>query len=135
MPVLVDTGPLVAIIDKSDAAHNDCTSVLRKLNDSMLTVWPVITEVMYLLEDYPKGRETVWDLIQREISIVELTDNDIPRIRELMRKYEDLPMDLADATIVRVAELMKIETVFTTDKRDFNIYRPQIVGKFKLLPR
>jgi predicted nucleic acid-binding protein len=55
-------------------------------------------------------------------------------MRELMAKYHDLPMDLADAAIVRVAERQRIHRVFTTDQRDFRIYRPAHIGHFVLLP-
>ncbi len=135
MAVLVDTGPLVAIIDKSDESHSACVTALKNLKDDLYTVWPVITELMHLLADIPRGQETAWDLIQRSISIIELTDDDVPRVRELMLKYIDLPMDLADAALVRAAEENKIRTIFTTDKRDFGIYRPKNLRMFKIVPR
>ena len=66
--------------------------------------------------------------------IAELTDEDHPRMRHLMRKYHDLPMDLADAALVRLAERERIRQIFTIDRRDFSIYRPAGLGRFDILP-
>ena len=74
-------------------------------------------------------------IIQREaIGILPLTVADAPRMRELMGKYRDLPMDLADAALVRVAERENIRRIFTLDRRDFSIYRPMGGGRFTILP-
>ena len=59
---------------------------------------------------------------------------DIPRMRELMRKYRDLPMDLVDAGVVRVAERERLRRIFTLDRRDFHVYRPSRIGRFTILP-
>jgi predicted nucleic acid-binding protein len=135
MAVLVDTGPLLAIIDKSDESHIACVKELSKMKDDLFTVWPVVTELMHLLNNIPMGQEAAWALIRREISLIEQSDKDVPRIQELMMKYGDLPMDLADAAIVRAAEEKNIRTIFTTDKRDFSIYRPKHTAIFKIIPR
>ena len=68
------------------------------------------------------------------VEILPLGGADSPRIRELMRKYRDLPMDLADAALVRVAERERLRRVFTIDRRDFQIYRPSRIGRFVVLP-
>ena len=60
--------------------------------------------------------------------------DDIPRMRELMLKYRDLPMDLADAGLVRVAERERLRRIFTLDRRDFQVYRPSRIGRFAILP-
>ena len=72
-------------------------------------------------------------LHRRVLTLLPLDDADAPRIRELMHKYRDLPMDLADAAIVRVAERERLRTVFTLDRKDFSVYRPAR-GKFTILP-
>jgi predicted nucleic acid-binding protein len=69
-----------------------------------------------------------------ELRFAELGRADVPRIGELMAKYHDLPMDLADAALVRVAEREHIRTVFTLDRRDFEIYRPALIGRFHIVP-
>ncbi|MGH9316287.1 MAG: hypothetical protein ACRD1P_04175, partial [Thermoanaerobaculia bacterium] len=60
--------------------------------------------------------------------------SDVPRMRELMHKYRDLPMDLADAALVRVAERERLSKVFTIDRRDFQLYRPKGIRRFTILP-
>ncbi|HET8772832.1 MAG TPA: hypothetical protein VFP80_03540 [Thermoanaerobaculia bacterium] len=66
--------------------------------------------------------------------IGELTEEDHPRMRHLMRKYHDLPMDLADAALVRLAEREHIRRIFTIDRRDFSICRPAGLGRFEIVP-
>jgi predicted nucleic acid-binding protein len=73
-------------------------------------------------------------LDRRMLTLLALEADDLPRIEDLMRKYRDLPMDLADAALVRVAEREKIRRIFTLDRRDFQIYRPAKIGRFSILP-
>jgi predicted nucleic acid-binding protein len=133
--VLVDAGPLVALIHADDQHHDRCTAVLRSLREPLATVWPVFTEAMYLLNFSFQAQEALWEMMDRAVvRLLPLDEGDIPRMRELMRKYQDLPMDLADAALVRVAEREKLRRVFTLDQRDFQIYRPSRLGRFSLLP-
>lgn len=79
---------------------------------------------MYLLGDLPPAQEALWEMLTRAaIQILSLTTNDVPRMRELMRRYADRPMDLADAALVAVAERENIRRIFTVDEADFRIYR------------
>ena len=131
--VLVDTGPLVAIIDSSDAFHDRCVDVLRELREPLFTVWPVITEAMHLVGS-PVAQERLWDVLEEGGLRLKLLDAaDAPRMRALMRKYRDLPMDLADAALVRVAERDQVHTVFTTDRSDFSAYRLHGSRRIRLL--
>lgn len=133
--VLTDAGPLVALIHADDQHHERCKAVFRSLRESLATVWPVFTEAMYLLNFSWQAQEALWELTERgTVTLLPLDDQDLPRIRELMRKYRDLPMDLADAALVRVAEREKLRRVFTLDRRDFEVYRPARLGRFILLP-
>ena len=133
--VLVDAGPLVALIHADDQHHHRCTAVLRSLREPLGTVWPVFTEAMYLLNFSSQAQEALWEMMDRAVvRLLPLDEGDIPRMRELMRKYRDLPMDLADAALVRVAEREKLRRVFTLDWRDFQVYRPSRLGRFSLLP-
>jgi predicted nucleic acid-binding protein len=68
------------------------------------------------------------------VEILLLRNEDVARMKELMRKYRDLPMDLADAALVRVAERERLRRIFTVDRRDFQIYRPSRIGRFTVLP-
>ena len=133
--VLVDTGPLVALLDRSDPDHVACQETLSSLNDSMVSVWPVITEAMYLLRAYWQAQEALWAMIEMgAVEILLLNIDDVPRMKELIRKYRDLPMDLADAALVRVAERERLRRIFTLDRRDFQVYRPLRIGRFAILP-
>jgi predicted nucleic acid-binding protein len=133
--VLVDAGPLVALIHADDQHHYRCRAVLQSLREPLGTVWPVFTEAMYLLNFSSQAQEALWEMMDRgAVRLLPLDEGDIPRMRELMRKYRDLPMDLADAALVRVAEREKLRRVFTLDQRDFQVYRPSRLGRFSLLP-
>jgi predicted nucleic acid-binding protein len=90
---------------------------------------------MYLLRASAQAQRALWDLIDvAEVRFFEVGPDDCPRMRELMWKYRDLPMDLADAALVRVAEREGLRRVFTTDRQDFEIYRPHRFGRFEILP-
>ncbi len=133
--VLVDAGPLVALIDRSDPHHQSCRTALMTIREPLGTVWPAFTEAMYLLRVSADGQRALWDMINvNGVRFVELGHDDCPRMRELMWKYRDLPMDLADAALVRVAERERLRRVFTIDRHDFEVYRPHRLGRFEILP-
>ena len=133
--VLVDTGPLVALFNKNDNYHERCVRSLKTLRSPLLTVWPVITETIYLLSFSGAAQDALWEWFKRDaMSLAALSAADIPRIQQLMKKYRDLPMDLADAALVRVAERDKLRSLFTLDLHDFRLYRPSHVRSLELLP-
>jgi hypothetical protein len=133
--VLVDAGPLVALIDRGDDHHQRCVDALRGIRDPLMTVWPAVTEAMYLLGPSWPAQAALWEMVESEaVALLPLDGDDVPRMAELMRKYKDLPMDLADAALVRVAERERIRHVFTLDQRDFRVYRPTGLGRLSLLP-
>jgi len=133
--VLVDAGPLIALLDRSDPHHDVCREALLSIRDPLVTIWPVFTEAMYLLRFSWDAQEALWEMVETEaLRLLPLDERDVPRIRELMKKYRDHPMDLADASLVRVAEREKLRRIFTLDRRDFEVYRPSRVGRFSLLP-
>ncbi len=133
--VLVDTGPLVALFDRDDAYHTPCVEALKKIRRPLVTVWPVLTEATYLLSFSFLAQDDLWEFIEREgLRVVEVTAADIPRLRALMRKYHDHPMDLADAALVRVAERDGLRTIFTLDRADFSTYRLPHGKTFTLIP-
>lgn len=132
--VLVDAGPLVALIHADDQQHERCKAVLRSLREPMATVWPAFTEAMYLLNFSWRAQEALWEMLDRGVLLLPLDTTDVPRMRQLMDKYKDLPMDLADAALVRVAEREKVRRIFTLDRRDFQVYRPSKLGRFSVLP-
>lgn len=90
---------------------------------------------MFLLRGSLAAQLQVLNIVQMgNARLAELAVSDMTRIRELLAKYHDLPMDLADAALVRVAERERIRTIFTLDRRDFGIYRPARIGRFQIVP-
>jgi uncharacterized protein len=122
--ILIDAGPLVALVDADDQYHKKCVDCLKSLREPLVTVWPPLVEAVYLLGELPRAREALWEMLARAaVQLLTLDLVDIPRIRELMIKYADRPMELADAALVRVAEREGIRTIFTVDRNDFAVYR------------
>jgi len=133
--LLIDTGPLVALLDESERDHDRCVQVLRQASLRLSTTWPVITEAAYLLGSWFRGPDALLELIERgDLTLLPLDAADASRLRALMHKYRDLPMELADASLVRVAERELIDTVFTLDRRDFSIYRLPRGKEFTIVP-
>jgi predicted nucleic acid-binding protein len=134
--VLVDAGPLVALLDKGDDHHARCVEALRGIREPLFTVWPALTEAMYLLSDSWPAQAALWEMVESEaVEILPLESDDMSRMAELMHKYRDLPMDLADAALVSVAERERIRQIFTLDQRDFRVYRPAGIGRLNVLPQ
>ena len=132
--VLVDAGPLIALLDRSDPHHVECKRAFASIRDQLVTVWPAVAEAAYLLSTI-EAQAALLEMIALDTpAIVPLGKADVPRISELMRKYADLPMDLADAALVRVAEREGIRRVITIDRKDFSVYRAKGLGKLTLLP-
>jgi uncharacterized protein len=133
--VLVDAGPLVALIDRADPSHGACVAALKTVRDPLVTVWPAFTEAMYLLGESWQGQKALWSRLETEaLAMAPLDAADATRMRELMEKYRDLPMDLADAALVRVAERDALTQIFTLDRTHFSLYRPGRRRRFSLVP-
>jgi uncharacterized protein len=133
--VLVDAGPLVAILDRGDAHHQQSAQALESLSGPLVTVWPAFTEAMYLLGHSWRGQKALWSRLETDaLKLAALDASDAPRMRELMEKYRDVPMDLADAALVRVAERDDLTRIFTLDRRHFSIYRPGRRRRFAIVP-
>ena len=133
--VVCDAGPLIALINRRDQFHAPCVAAAEILRFPLFTVWPVIVEAYYVLDNRggPAERVLHW-LTARHLSLIELRETDLRRMRQLIKKYSNLPMDLADAALVAVCERTKIRRIFTVDRRDFLIYRPAHVSQFEVIP-
>jgi predicted nucleic acid-binding protein len=123
--VLVDTGPLVALLDPSDRARERCRSALDRLGRAdLVTTEAVVTEAEYLLDFSSEAQAALMHVLASGRPRVEaIAATDRKRLAELMGRYADLPMDYADATLVLVAERLGAMRVFTLDRRDFGVYR------------
>ncbi len=124
--LLIDTGIFVALASYRDAHHEKAKQMLKSTERmEWITTWPVIVETCYMLGKVsPLESEKFLDMyFYGAFSVFELSKDQVPRIQELMRKYIDLPMDLADASLVILAEHIGHGKILSTDKRDFNAYR------------
>lgn len=122
--VLVDAGPLVAIFSRTDTNRELCVSALKEIDVPLLTSWPVLTETAWLLRNYPIGIGKVFQGIEDSFTkILNLDDHFIKWGLTFLERYQNIGAQLADASLVYLAEREKIVNVFTLDRRDFSIYR------------
>ncbi len=122
-PSIADTGIIVASLDKKDKWHEWTLEQMRVMAVPFLTCEAVITEACFLVAHLPDGKQKVLQLVSRGILQIDFSlSNEIEAIENLMKKYADVPMDLADACLVRLCELCENSVVFTFDG-DFVIYR------------
>ena len=131
---LVYASALIALLDRDDAAHERCVGALKQIREPLSTVWPALTEAMHLLGDTPRGADALCDMVSDEaLLLIELEATDMARIKGLMHTYRDLPMDFADAALVRAAERERITRVVTLD-RHFQVYRLPRRARFTVPP-
>ncbi len=124
MTTLVDTGPLVALFDPKDAGHERCVQALRTIRGRLQTTVPVLTEAFHILDPGSQGSAALRAFISRDgLSVWWLDASRLRRAFELMDRYADHPMDLADASLIVAAELLGTRRIFTLDRRDFRSYR------------
>ena len=132
--VLVDASALIALLDRDDAGHARAVETVEALRDPLLTVWPALTEAMHLLGDTSRGPEALCDMVfDGALTLIGLNAPDLVRMKALLQKYRDLPMDFADAALVCAAEREQLTTIFTFDHH-FTIYRLPRRAAFVVLP-
>jgi len=133
--ILVDTGPLVAVLAKRDQYHASCVEILKELQPPLLTCWPVITEAAYLLRQSPAALQNLFRMLERGFLILAPLDADAaPWFAQFFDQYQDQEPQLADAALVYLAGREKIDTVFTLDHRHFSVFRLPDNRRLKLLP-
>ena len=134
MNVILDTGPWVALIDRSETRHSDCVQWLRGFSGNLYSTEAVLTEVLYLLNFSIIAQSAAIDFVLKSIvDIVPSNNLSLRKARNLMKKYADLPMDYADATLVCLAAEAGIRNIATFDKKDFSIYALPARKKFNLV--
>lgn len=122
--ILVDTGPLVALFDPRDGQHRRCRTALRDLNVPLFTTVPVLVETFHMLAPDSVGASRLRDFLRkRGLWVWFMTEPDMGRALDLMDRYADHPMDLADASLVVAAEVLEVRRIFTLDRGDFSTYR------------
>lgn len=133
--VLLDTGPLVALLDQNDVWHRTCVDTWHAAPPPFLTSMAVVTEAMHFLLDRGASLGPIFVFLKSgAVRIEPLGQDDIPAIEALMLKCAHRPMDLADATLVLLARRYGIATVFTIDRDDFETYRIDGRKRFHVVP-
>jgi predicted nucleic acid-binding protein len=133
---LMDTGPLVAILNRGDAFHAGCVEILRAHGGPFYTTLPVMTEAMYLCARFLgwPARQALWRMLLRgELLLEHPSPQELLRMAQLMERYRDHPMDFADASLVALAERLSLQRIFTLDHNDFSTYRMRHNRAFILL--
>ena len=121
--VLIDSGPLVALFHVGDNHHKRVRDFFKKNHFSFISTLAVFTEVSHFLSVNANAQQDFFKwVMQKGVIIADINQNDIPRLMELTKKYSDIPMDFADATLVITAEKTGIREIISLDK-DFDIYR------------
>ncbi len=121
--VLVDSGPLIALFDRDDAHHQTILRFLMDFRGSLVTTWPVLTEVMYMLDFHPQVPVDFLRWVEDGgVTLFQLESLHVARMRELLEKYRDLPSDLADVSLLIASEVSGVDKILSIDS-DFSVYR------------
>ncbi len=135
MIAILDTGPWVALIDRSESRHTECVQWLKNFSGRLYSTEAVLTEVLYILNFSITAQCATFDFVLE--SVVEIVPSNIESLKKtknLMKKYADLPMDFADATIVCLATQTGMQNIVTFDKKDFGIYKLPKKKSFTIMP-
>jgi predicted nucleic acid-binding protein len=132
---LIDTGAIIALIDRSDRWHSPCVQAYDNHRLPLLTTEAVLTEVFYLAERDVLDARSSWRLLRSgAIQMSAITNRELPQIQSLMEEYADHPMDFADATLMHLAIRENLSTILTVDHDDFETYRLPGRKRFTILP-
>jgi predicted nucleic acid-binding protein len=135
MIATIDTGPWVALIDRSETRHAECVQWLKNFSGKLYSTEAVLTEVLYLLNFSITAQCAALDFVlESVVEIVPANTMSLKKTKNLMKKYADLPMDFADATIVCLATETRMQNVVTFDRKDFTIYRLPKNQSFTIMP-
>ena len=130
--LLVDAGALIALVNNRDRYHSNISKILAEYFGDLLTTWPAVTEACHILPAHLGPALLGWLSTSRWRTLG--MEKAAPRMRDLMLKYADRPMDLADASMVWAAEQTGFRNILTTDRTDFEIYRTESGQRFEILP-
>jgi hypothetical protein len=131
---LIDTGAILALLDRKDPWHPACAEAFRELALPLATSAAVLAEVFHLL-DRPREFAKAWGfLLSGAVTVLPIGDQDLPDLGTLMERYQDRPMDFADATLVHLARREGLVMIFTIDHNDFETYRIEGKRKFRIVP-
>jgi uncharacterized protein len=133
--LIVDTGPLVALLDATDPDHKRCTQLLQETREPRLVPVCVLVEVEYLLRPWPDAFAALLaDFDRGAFELLDLPARWLARVGELIERHHDLPLGLVDATVVAATEMLGETKVATLDHRHFTVVRPAHAQALTLLP-
>ena len=133
--LLLDTGAFVALISSSEKSHADCVAVLEDWSGVIVTTEAVVTETIYLLGPRWRAQKVALEFLRRRAFLLMPSSHAVlERVSMLMEKYQDVPMDYADATLVALGEELGSNQVFTLDRRGFSTYRLHARKSFQIVP-
>lgn len=132
---LVDTGAILALLDRSDRWHRICVDTFQNLRLPLLTSEAVLTELFHLVGDNRHEKDAAWAFVRSgAIALGAIETGELSNVQVLMDRYWDRPMDFADATLVFLAKREGLSTIFTVDHSDFETYRVEGRRRFRVLP-
>ena len=135
MIAIIDTGPWVALIDRSESRHTECVQWLKNFSGRLYSTEAVLTEVLYILNFSIAAQcAALAFVLESVIEMVPSNTKSLKKTKNLMKKYADLPMDFADATIVCLATETRIQNVITFDRKNFSIYKLPKKQRFAIMP-
>jgi predicted nucleic acid-binding protein len=133
--LLLDTGPFVALVDRSEGRHDQCVAVLEGWTGAVVTTEAVLAETLYLVGPQWRGQKAALEFILRgAFQLVPSSHASLQRVAALMERYRNVPMDFADATLVALGEELDTDRVFTLDRRGFSTYRMNRRKPFRVIP-
>ena len=133
--LLLDTGAFVALLDRSERQHSACVAVLEEWRGPIVTTEAVLTETLYLVGASWQAQQTCLEFFFRgAFVLIPPSLKSLQRVATLMEKYNDIPMDYADATLVVLGEELQTDQVFTLDHRGFTVYRLRGRKAFQIFP-
>ena len=132
---LIDTGAIIALVDRNDRWHERCRAVLAHLPLPLATSAAVLTELFHLVGENRREVAAAWRFMRSgAVTVLSIDDDDMAALQVLMTRYADRPMNFADATLVHLAERESLTTIFSVDHDDFEIYRVGSRRRFRVLP-
>jgi predicted nucleic acid-binding protein len=132
---LIDTGAILALLDRNDCWHQPCSAAFHQLRLPLLTSEAVLTELFHLVGDFRAEMEAAWKFVRSGALILAAIEHaELLQLHALMSRYSDRPMDFADATLVYLAKRESLSTILTVDHADFKTYRIEGKRQFRVLP-
>ncbi|MGH9355109.1 MAG: type II toxin-antitoxin system VapC family toxin [Terriglobia bacterium] len=132
---LIDTGAILALLDRSDGWHESCACAFHQLRLPLLTSEAVLTELFHLVGDVRTDVEAAWRFVRSgALALGAIETVELAQVHALMSRYWDRPMDFADATLVYLAKRESLSVILTVDHADFATYRIEGKRRFRVLP-